>query len=114
MGSPVLLSDPNGARFGGATRTRLIAQRGGAPDWSPDGRRVAYVAPGPGGQSDLFVADADGTHRARLTRSRASEAAGTWSPDGRRRIVERDGRLFAIGADGRNERFRRPAAACDG
>jgi TolB protein len=93
------------ASFGGAPRTRLIAEQGFAPDWSPDGRRVAYVAPGPGGQFDVWVADADGTHGARVTRSRAREVAGTWSPDGRRLLVERDGRLLVIGADGRDVRL---------
>jgi hypothetical protein len=89
---------------GDVTRMWRIDARGSAPAWSPDGRRLAYVAPGPGGGTDVFVADADAKHRARLTRTRESEVAATWSPDGRRLLVERGGRLILIGADGRGER----------
>jgi hypothetical protein len=69
--------------------------------WSPDGRRLAYVAP----RGDVYVVDADGTHRGRITRSRESERAVDWAPDGRHLVVERGFRLFVIGADGRNERL---------
>ena len=87
-------------------RVRLVARDGLAPAWSPDGRRLAFVASGAGGQSELYIADADGRHRATLTRSPgADEATASWAPDGRRLVVERDRRLFVIGADGRGERL---------
>ena len=53
----------------------------------------------------MFVVDADGKHRGRITRSRPSEAAVDWSPDGRHAVVERQGRLYVIGTDGRHERL---------
>ncbi len=53
----------------------------------------------------MYVVDADGTHRGRVTRSPTSEVAVDWSPDGRRLVVERHGRLYLIGADGRDERL---------
>jgi dipeptidyl aminopeptidase/acylaminoacyl peptidase len=86
-------------------RVRLVARDGLAPTWSPDGRRLAFVAGGAGGQSELYVADADGRHRAPLTRSPdADEVTASWAPDGRRLVLERDLRVFVIGADGRDER----------
>jgi hypothetical protein len=87
-------------------RVRLVARDGLAPAWSPDGRRLAFVATEAGGQSELYVADADGRHRAPLTRSEgADEVTASWAPDGRRLVLERDLRLFVIGADGRGERL---------
>ncbi|HYZ18641.1 MAG TPA: LpqB family beta-propeller domain-containing protein [Gaiellaceae bacterium] len=87
-------------------RVRLVARDGISPAWSPDGRRVAFVAADADGQRELYVADADGRHRAALTRTPGQdEISASWSPDGRRLVVERDGRLVTIGADGRDERF---------
>jgi dipeptidyl aminopeptidase/acylaminoacyl peptidase len=87
-------------------RVRLLSARGLAPSWSPDGRRLAYVAPAAGGLPDVYVADADGKNRVPLTRTPAAgESAPKWSPDGRRLVVERSGRLFVIRADRRGERF---------
>jgi dipeptidyl aminopeptidase/acylaminoacyl peptidase len=86
-------------------RVRLIAGRGLAPAWSPDGRRLAYVEPAAGGLSDVYVVDADGRHRTALTRTlSADESAPAWAPDGRRLVIERGGRLFVLHADRRGER----------
>jgi hypothetical protein len=91
-----------------------LAGRGGArrlvpsavePAWSPDGRRLAYVAAGAGGAGDVFVADADGRHRGRITRTDGvDETSPSWSPDGRHLAVERAGRIVILRADGGGER----------
>jgi hypothetical protein len=63
-----------------------------------------YVAPATGGL-DVYVADADGRHLAPLTRTPGvSESAPKWSPDGKRLVVERGGRLWVIRADRRGDR----------
>jgi dipeptidyl aminopeptidase/acylaminoacyl peptidase len=72
------------------TRTFRIATSGGTPTawpddstrvtearWSPDGRRVAYTS---GGQ--LWVANADGTARRRLTSLDGGATGPVWSPGG--------------------------------
>jgi lysyl oxidase/WD40 repeat protein len=81
-------------------RTTRVAAHAVTFSWSPDGRRLAYVAPA----GEIFAVDADGTHRGRLTRTKAIEDAVDWSPGGRQLVVERGFRLFLIGADGRHER----------
>ena len=87
-------------------RVRVLSARGLSPAWSPDGRRLAYVAPAAGGLTDVYVADADGKNRDWLTRTPgAAEAEPRWAPDGKRLVVERSGRLFVIRADRRGERF---------
>ena len=61
------------------------------PAWSPDGARLAYVVwnpPGSGSssavayQSELYVANADGSQAQRLTNEQAQISQPTWSPDG--------------------------------
>ena len=69
---------------------------GYAPAWSPNAERIAYVTRG-----DLWVADADGSHRARLV-ARADQPA--WGPNGRRLAFVRDGWVWTIRADGLDER----------
>lgn len=84
-----------------AVRTTRVAPRAEEFSWSPDGRRLAYV----NGAGDVFVVDADGTHRGRITRTQASEQAVDWSPGGRQFVVERGSRLYVVAADGRDERL---------
>lgn len=80
---------------------RPLTRRGpaqGAPDWSPDGRRIAYDAAG-----DIWVIGADGSHRINLTRSRTAEFGAAWSPDGRQiaYVVRGAGRrVYVMNADG--------------
>jgi dipeptidyl aminopeptidase/acylaminoacyl peptidase len=88
-----------------ADQARRVTLEGIEPAWSPDGRRLAYVAPAQGGATDLFVVDADGGHRGRLTRTgTVDELAPDWSPDGKRLVVERAGEIFVLRADGSAER----------
>jgi hypothetical protein len=69
---------------------------GYAPAWSPGSDRIAFVTRG-----DVWVADADGTHRARLVRHGDQPA---WSPNGRRIAFTRDGWVLTIRVDGEDER----------
>ena len=89
-----------GVYVAGRGRARLVLPAASDPAWSPDGRRLAYLAPGAGGAADVFVADADGTNRGRLTHTELDEASPTWAPDGRRIAVERNGSIVLVRADG--------------
>ena len=77
------------------------------PAWSPDGTRVAFSAL-ENTQFDIFVMDADGGNRKRLTTNTASDLYPSWSPDGKQIAFSssRDGHteVYVINADGSNER----------
>jgi hypothetical protein len=47
----------------GAGQARRATLEGIEPSWSPDGRRLAFAAPAIGGATDLFVVDANRSHR---------------------------------------------------
>jgi hypothetical protein len=76
---------------------RHVLAIGYAPAWSPNGERIAFVTRG-----DLWVADADGSHRALLV---AHADQPTWSPNGRRIGFARDGFVYTVRADGLDERL---------
>jgi Tol biopolymer transport system component len=75
------------------TGLKKLIDGGGASAWSPDGTRIAYTSIRdhngrtcfqdctPSGE--IYVANADGSHQRRLTRSTADDRSATWSPDGR-------------------------------
>jgi Tol biopolymer transport system component len=50
--------------------------------WSPDGRRLVYSSEA-GGDYELFVMNADGSAKRRLTHWRGGDDAVAWLPDGR-------------------------------
>jgi TolB protein len=53
------------------------------PAWSPDGRRIAFVSRH-GGNTDVYVMNADGSSQRNLTRNQADDSGPVWSPDGRK------------------------------
>jgi Tol biopolymer transport system component len=72
----------------GSNPVRLTSMEGPivvGPQWSPDGRRIAFFATtGPAGAYVTYVADADGGRPSRITRTeRGLEALPAWSRDGR-------------------------------
>jgi hypothetical protein len=90
----------------GRGQNRLVAPGASDPAWSPDGRRLAYVAPGEGGLGDVFVADANGTHIGAITHTDdEDERSPSWSPDGRRLVFEREGKIAVVRADGSKPRI---------
>jgi Tol biopolymer transport system component len=51
------------------------------PDWSPDGKQIAFVGDGP--QSDIYVMNADGTDQTRITSNPAQDSYPAFSPNGK-------------------------------
>jgi TolB protein len=91
----------NGALFVAAadgTGARRVSARGYQPDWSPDGRRIAYVADWNGRES-IYVMNADGRNVRRLTRG-LHDLEPEWSPDGRSIAFTRDNEIWTMRADG--------------
>lgn len=70
----------------GATRVLRGTRRVGAgqPDWSPDGRLIAFLRQkAPFGGSEIYVVAPDGSGLRPLVRTRSDLQTPTWSPDGR-------------------------------
>jgi TolB protein len=75
------------------------------PAWSPDGARVAFSSTRDGaGNTEIYVANRDGSNVHRLTQNQAADTSPTWSPSGTQIafVSDRSGgpQLYIIGADG--------------
>jgi Tol biopolymer transport system component len=76
------------------------------PEYSPDGSRIAFASDRAGEALDIWLAAADGTSPARLTRGPArGSSSPRWSPDGKAIAFDvqgHDGRydVWTIGVDG--------------
>lgn len=71
------------------------------PAWSPDGSRIAF-ARGDSDNSSIYVMNADGTNRLRLTTGTTGEgdADPAWSPDGSRIAFTRKNKIYVMNPDG--------------
>ena len=69
------------------------------PDWSPDGRRIAFASRRRG-SFDIYVMNAAGTGTRRLTDTSDDDDNPTWSPNGRRLAFNRAGDIYVMSADG--------------
>jgi Tol biopolymer transport system component len=76
---------------------------GQQPDWSPDGRRIAFRA-----RNHIFTLRADGRALRRLTGPRNPRGQGSsdpaWSPDGEYIAFIRDHDLYVMRSNGRGLR----------
>jgi Tol biopolymer transport system component len=63
------------------TQLILANPQAKAPDWSPVGEDIAYMAES-NGQWDLYLIGSDGRNLRRLTNNSANNGLPTWSPDG--------------------------------
>jgi dipeptidyl aminopeptidase/acylaminoacyl peptidase len=78
------------------------------PAWSPDGGRIAFTGDDPSGRSQIYVMNADGSARGRLTTGTGLAYGPAWSPDGKRIafVSSREGSLeiYSMNADGSDQR----------
>jgi len=54
------------------------------PDWSPDGKRIAFDFRPAGANREIYIMDPDGSNLRRLTQTRYESSHAVWSPDGKR------------------------------
>lgn len=91
-----------------ATMAPLIASTGSdaQPQYSPDGKRIAFESDRDGDATAIWLANADGSSQERLTHGPGRfQAAPRWSPDGRTLVFEAQGEengwdTWTIGSDG--------------
>jgi Tol biopolymer transport system component len=93
------------------------------PAWSPDGNRIAFeYNPSPTGRrsqdSEIYIMNADGSNKRRLTRVLGFDGDPAWSPDGRKIVFEstRSGNsdIWVMNADGTRPRQLTRSPAFDG
>lgn len=103
--SDVFTMDATGAAVTDVTGSATVEDR--SPVWSPDGKHIAFTRiTRTGGKPDLYMMNANGSARQRLTKTPVPERDPTWSPDGTMLAysarVSPSGpfRIFVVEADG--------------
>ena len=78
------------------------------PTWSPDSQRIAFVSWRRGEGPEIYVMNANGKNRKRLTHNSENERGPSWSPDGSRIAFwtskNEDTIIAVMDADGTNRR----------
>jgi hypothetical protein len=70
----------------GSKQTQLTTGfSAGSPDWSPNGKKIAFSRYGPGlSTNEIYVMDANGSTQTRLTANFNDDYGPSWSPDGKK------------------------------
>ena len=91
---------------GGADLRLITDQQGSAPDWSPDGARLAFSCTQMAA-SGICAVNVDGSGLRYLTDGTDNDGDPSWSPDGGRILFSRDpdegGGIWVMNADGSQE-----------
>jgi Tol biopolymer transport system component/DNA-binding winged helix-turn-helix (wHTH) protein len=103
MAVPSGPSARDGTKVGSFDRAFISStQRDGAPQFSPDGKRIAFVSER-SGHNEIWVCNSDGSSPVQLT-SLHGVTTPRWSPDGRRIAFDSDAAggfdIWVIGVDG--------------
>ncbi|MFF5075529.1 TolB family protein [Actinoplanes sp. NPDC000266] len=89
---------PDGSALAGLN---LNVSWASSPDYSPDGRRIAFVMLGPDDlMASVYTAAADGTGAQRLTQAPCGPGHPRWSPDGTSVGFETCGDIFKTDLNG--------------
>ena len=98
--SGLYVTAPDGS---GQRRISPLPTNEGDPDWSPDGKRIAYMTPG-SASIDIYVRDVASGEVTQVTYHSADDALPDWSGDGTRLAFVRDEDIYVVAADGSGER----------
>jgi TolB protein len=94
----------------GLRRLTRTAAAESEPEWSPDGRLIAFVRGAPDGSARIFVVRPDGRGVRRVTSGQVEDSSPSWSPNARQLAFVRDdealgiSRVFVTTPDGKRIR----------
>jgi len=113
---PVLKREGNSTQTGSADLFRISSNgedlkdvsnnlkgQDGFGSWSPDGKRIAYIAQKDGGPTAVYVADHDGLNAKSVTEGKWGVEYGStqWTPNGEKILTQtRSGKILLISTDG--------------
>ena len=92
----------------GTTPTRLTtdAAQDLTPEWSPDGKKIAFVSIRDGNY-EIYTMNADGSNEVRITTNAASDVQPAWSPDGTKLVFgsfrDGNGEIYVMNANGTSQ-----------
>lgn len=102
-GGVVFIADNNGAQV-----RRVTQESGYGARLSSDGEKIVFARQVEGGDSEIFLVNADGSGETRLTYSEGIDEAPAFSPDGKQiafySTYEGGGHIYMMNLDGSNVR----------